>query len=160
MGATAHLPPLCRRLFKFHRLHDRSAHRLHDRSALCLLRIQDRGPDVRPSTDKRWETPIPHSSGPCVPGPCAYSRVWTLDTLSPCGPTTCSRVITGLVGTPGYSRSFILPRRATNPQFREPLQEGSTGLPSCVVLCVCVCSCVVHNLSPSLLSPTQKCRSL
>lgn len=52
MGATTHLPPLCRRLlFKFHRL-------LHDRSALCLLRIQGRGPDVRPSTDKRWETPI------------------------------------------------------------------------------------------------------
>lgn len=54
MGASTHLPPLCRRLlFKFHRL-------LHDMSALCLLRIQDRGPDVRPSTDKRQETPIPH----------------------------------------------------------------------------------------------------
>lgn len=70
VGATTHLPPLCRRLFKFHRL--------HDRSALCLLRIQDRGPDVRPSTDKRYPYLILVGPVFLAPVPILECGPWTL----------------------------------------------------------------------------------
>lgn len=144
--AGAGLPPLCRRLlfFKFHRL-------LHDMSALCLLRIQDGVQMSGRAQTRDGRRPFLISSGPCTPGPCAYSRVWSLDTLRHCG----------LAHVPGGNRSSgntrlyqVLHLTQTCNQSPVPLQEGSARLPSCVVLCVC--SCVVHNLSPSLFSPIPR----
>lgn len=73
VGVGTHLPPFCGRLLvKFHR-------RLHDMSTLCLLKIQDGGPDARLSRVKKGDT-HPHSLWPpalLVPLPAPECGLWT-----------------------------------------------------------------------------------